>query len=138
MMPWLELEVALPLPDFELKVSFRTTSSVLGIFGPSGAGKSSLLESIVGIRKTVRGSIRVKGVTWLDDNTTLPAFRRRVGWVPQNHRLFPHWTVRRNLLAGRSGSLRAEQASKDFFEKSVDLLELGPLLERMPESLSGG
>ncbi|MGB0372492.1 MAG: molybdenum ABC transporter ATP-binding protein [Opitutales bacterium] len=134
---WIELDLRLPLKDFDLSVSFTSNAPVVGIFGPSGAGKSSLLESIAGVRKGALGSIKINGKTWLADEVEIPAHKRQVGWVPQDHRLFPHWSVKRNLQAAWS-NIEVGAAELDVFEKTISVLELEPLLDRMPETLSGG
>ena len=96
------------------------------VVGRSGSGKTSLLESIAGLRPRAAGRIVIDG----DDLSHLPPERRRVGYVPQDVALFPHFTVRGNLPFGGSGGVQ--------FDHIVEILELAPLLERAPASLSGG
>jgi molybdate transport system ATP-binding protein len=110
------------------------SARTLALFGPSGSGKTSILEAIAGIRAPQAGRIAIDGRVLLDTAAGLdvPARRRRVGYVPQDALLFPHLDVRRNILyATPHGSLDARAAL-------VDLLELGPLLDRGVASLSGG
>src|SRR5688572_17523412 len=101
--------------------------------GPSGSGKTSLLEVLAGLRKRARGRILVDGTAWLDTGAgiAVPAHRRRVGYVPQDAGLFPHLTVRGNVLFG-------VRPDGDAAETAIDTLEIRPLLDRHPVSLSGG
>ena len=101
--------------------------------GPSGSGKTSLLEVLAGLRPGARGRIAVAGATWLDSDTgvRVPPEGRHVGYVPQDAGLFPHLTVRGNVLFG----VRPDDAAA---ETAIDTLEIRPLLGRNPVSLSGG
>ncbi len=134
----LEVDVGLRQGSFELAARFESAARALGIFGPSGSGKTSLVEVLAGWRKPGRGRVVVDGATWFDAGARVdvPAGRRRVGYVPQDLLLFPHWTVARNL---RAGSERAGAAADEaVLRRAIDVLELGPLLERRPSTLSGG
>ncbi|HUE84905.1 MAG TPA: ATP-binding cassette domain-containing protein [Vicinamibacterales bacterium] len=118
---------------FVLEVADRSRVEVLGLFGPSGAGKTTLLETIAGIRKPVRGEIVVGGVTMFsaDRCIDVPPRHRRIGYVPQDALLFPHMSVRGNLLFGASSS-RVE------IKTLAEMLEIAPLLDRRVHGLSGG
>lgn len=134
----LEVDVGLRQGSFELAARFESDARALGIFGPSGSGKTSLVEVLAGWRRPDRGRVVVDGATWFDAGARVdaPAARRRVGYVPQDLLLFPHWTVARNL---RAGSGRAGAAADEaVLRRAIDVLELGPLLERRPGTLSGG
>jgi molybdate transport system ATP-binding protein len=126
----IELALELPLARFTLDLQTKL-GAVTTVMGPSGAGKTSLLEAIAGLRRA-RGRIDVDGVTFLDTGAgvRLPPERRRVGYVPQDAALFPHLTVEENVRFGSS----AEGA----WSAAVETLEIGPLLQRHPASLSGG
>jgi molybdate transport system ATP-binding protein len=139
MTPWMLADITLPLDRFTLTVRWETSHAALGIFGPSGAGKTSILESIAGLRRAARGTIRVGGETWLDSSRGIvrPPERRGVGYVPQDGLLFPHRDVLGNILsgtrrAGRPGALRVDP------ERALEVLELGDLRHRDVSSLSGG
>jgi molybdate transport system ATP-binding protein len=129
----IEVRVELPLPRFHLRVDVRLGTGVTALMGPSGAGKTSLLEVLAGLRPGVRGRIGLAGATWLDSGAgvRVPPERRRTGYVPQDAGLFPHLTVRGNVLFG----VRPDEAAA---ETAIDTLEIRPLLSRHPVSLSGG
>jgi molybdate transport system ATP-binding protein len=119
--------------DFVLDVTERSRVEVLGLFGPSGAGKTTLLETIAGIRRPSRGEIVVGGVTLFSSERRidLPPRYRRIGYVPQDALLFPHMSVRANLLFGAASS-RLDLANV------AEMLEIVPLLDRRTQGLSGG
>lgn len=136
----LSVQVHLPLDRFDLDVSFEASRRVTGVFGASGAGKTALLESIAGLRRGVRGTIRFGEEVWLDTprRRNLPPERRGIGYVPQDSLLFPHLDVMGNLRAGRR---RARREGHDFdrtLEAVVRVLDLRPLLGRAVAALSGG
>jgi molybdate transport system ATP-binding protein len=128
-------DLALDLGTFTLRVDLRLTSSATGIFGPSGAGKTSLLELIAGLRRPSRGTIRIDDQPLFDSAAGLfvPPQSRRIGYVPQDLALFPHLTVRKNILYGRKSAPAGIP-----FDHIVSALDIGQLLDRLPSSLSGG
>jgi molybdate transport system ATP-binding protein len=130
--------VAWRVPGFELEVSFRFDEPVMGLFGESGAGKTTILDLVAGVRSPDRGRIVFGGQVFSDagSGTALPARERATGYVPQDRSLFPHLSVRRNILYGARG----ETAPEDVFslDHVVGLLEIGDLLDRSPRTLSGG
>ena len=128
----------LPLTNLTLELDLELSSRVTAIFGPSGAGKTSLLDLIAGLRRARSGAIRLNG-TVLTDTTTgveVPVRQRRIGYVPQDMALFPHLSVRRNLLYGQ----RQDVEPNALFELDhvAQTLELHGLLERSIGTLSGG
>jgi molybdate transport system ATP-binding protein len=129
----IQARVELPLPRFTLRVDLELGPGVTALMGPSGSGKTSLLEAIAGLRRTARGRVSLAGDVLLDSTTGvhLPPETRRVGYVPQDAGLFPHLTAGGNVRFGARG----EEAP---VETAVDTLEIGPLLDRYPASLSGG
>jgi len=99
----LRVDVTKKLGEFTLQASFTSEGRVTGLFGASGAGKTSLINMIAGLLRPDRGSIVIDGET-LDDTANrihVPAHRRRIGYVFQDARLFPHLDVRQNLDYGR-------------------------------------
>jgi molybdate transport system ATP-binding protein len=125
------------LGEFSLDIAFETTSGVTALFGPSGAGKSTIANMIAGLVQPDQGRI-VLDDTVLFDSTgaNVPPYRRRIGYVFQEGRLFPHLTVHANLVYGRYmyGLPRDEMMLRNV----VDLLDIGHLLKRRPGTLSGG
>jgi len=126
------------LGEFALTASFASESGVTGLFGPSGAGKTSVINMIVGLMRPDRGRIALDGQAVFDGaaGIDLPVWRRRIGYVFQEGRLFPHLSVRHNLDYGRwMGGQPADPAA---FAHVVELLDVGHLLDRRPGKLSGG
>jgi molybdate transport system ATP-binding protein len=122
-------------PQFELAASFECPPGVTAIFGPSGSGKTTILNLIAGVLRPEQGRIDLGGDV-LDDTAKhihLPPERRQIGFVFQDHLLFPHLSVRDNLHYGARGGNSSEN-----FLAVVELLEVGPLLDRYPRTLSGG
>src|SRR5262249_48737603 len=121
---------------FSLDAMFETSAQVSGLFGPSGSGKTSILYMIAGLARPQSRSIQWDGQTWLDTRRAidLAPEQRRVGFVFQDHLLFPHLSVERNLLYGR----RRRQGRTRGIEppRVVEVLELGELLGRYPRNLS--
>ena len=131
------VDVGLALGRFDLAVRFDSVARAIGIVGPSGSGKTTLLNLIAGIARPDRGSIKIGGSTFVDTERGqwLPAYRRQVGYVFQEARLFPHLTVDQNLPYGRffDGPRRAK-VGPDI----VEILGIGHLLHRRAVGLSGG
>lgn len=124
--------------DFRLEAKFESAGRLTALFGRSGAGKSSLVSMIAGLTRPDHGCITIDGEPLVDTEKRVyvPAHRRRVGYVFQEGRLFPHLTVRRNLLYGRWFRSAAERYTG--LDDVVDLLGIAPLLDRSPARLSGG
>jgi molybdate transport system ATP-binding protein len=134
----LRVDVAKRLGDFSIEASFTSEGRVTGLFGASGAGKTSLISMIAGLMRPDRGIIAVDGET-LDDTTArthVPVHRRRIGYVFQDARLFPHLDVRQNLDYGRRMNGLAEDGAQH--RRVTELLDIGNLLDRRPGRLSGG
>lgn len=126
---------------FALDVAFEAPPGVTVLFGPSGSGKTSVVNAVAGLLRPDAGRI-VSGDWVLLDTAArrfLPPHRRRLGYVFQEGRLFPHLTVRQNLLYGRWFAPRdAGRTPTESLGHVVDLLGLGHLLARRPGTLSGG
>jgi molybdate transport system ATP-binding protein len=134
----LEVDIEHRLGAFELDIHFCSGRGLTALFGRSGAGKTSVVNAIAGLVRPDRGRIVVDGVVLLDTERAIraPAHRRRVGYVFQESRLFPHLTVRQNLLFGRWFARGFTPAAP--LDDVVDLLGIGTLLDRRPGRLSGG
>jgi molybdate transport system ATP-binding protein len=120
---------------FTLEADIESEARLLALFGPSGAGKSTLLHAIAGLVRPRSGRIGVDGEILFDRDARVdtPTHRRRVGYVFQDGRLFPHLKVGANLRYG-SRFARAAPRAPDV----VALLGLEQLLDRWPSTLSGG
>ncbi len=134
----LAVDVAHRFASFALDVKFRSQGRLTALFGRSGAGKSTLVNIIAGLVRPERGRIAVDGQPLFDSDARidLAPHRRRVGYVFQEGRLFPHLSVRHNLLYGHWFAPRRERRIP--FDAVVDLLGIGHLLARRPNLLSGG
>ena len=134
----LRVDVTKQLGEFSLQASFTSEGRVTGLFGASGAGKTSLINMIAGLLRPDQGSIAIDGET-LDDTAArvhVPPHRRRIGYVFQDARLFPHLDVARNLDYGRRmNGLACDPVNQ---QRIVDLLDIGRLRDRRPGQLSGG
>lgn len=124
--------------SFELEARADIAGGVTGICGPSGSGKSTLLLLIAGLLKPQAGHLRIDGDVLVDraHRTFVPAWRRHFGLVFQDGQLFPHLSVRENLLYGHARL--APDARLFALDTVLQLLEIGHLLERRPALLSGG
>jgi molybdate transport system ATP-binding protein len=134
----LSVDVEKRIGDFTLKARFETAAGVTALFGPSGAGKTTLVNMIAGLVAPDRGHIALDDSVLFDSTAriNMPAHRRRIGYVFQEGRLFPHLSVAQNLDYGRRMSgLPADPAEA---ERVIDLLHIRPLLDRRPGKLSGG
>src|SRR5262245_21207640 len=123
--------------DFVLRAQAAIADGVTGICGPSGCGKSTLLALLAGLLRPQAGHIRSADETLADGAATfVPPWRRHFGLVFQDGQLFPHLSVRGNLLYGYRR--RAPEARRFHLPAVLELLEIAPLLERRPGQLSGG
>jgi molybdate transport system ATP-binding protein len=134
----LVVEVEKRLGEFSLNTLFAGESGVTVLFGPSGAGKTSIINMIAGLLKPDRGRIVLDDEVLFDGATEIdrPAWRRRIGYVFQEGRLFPHMSIKRNLDYGRW--MGGHTADPGAFSHVVELLDIGHLLRRRPGKLSGG
>lgn len=131
----LKINLRKQLDDFLLTANLNIpTQGITGIFGLSGSGKSSLINLVAGLIKPDQGSIHLNGRILVDTEKSiyLPPNSRNLGYVFQDARLFPHYSVKGNLLYG------AKKINVTQFEQIVALLGLEHLLRRYPISLSGG
>ncbi len=133
----LRISVQKKLAGFELAADFESDSGVTALFGRSGAGKTTVVNAIAGLVRPDRGCIEVNGDCLFDSSRGIdvPVERRRVGYVFQEGRLFPHLTVRGNLEYGHR---LAGGGHYTTWTQVVDLLGLEHLLERRSANLSGG
>lgn len=134
----IELRLQLSRTNFALDVALRLPArGVSAIFGASGSGKTTLLRAVAGLERCARGRLDVAGEVWQDSAAGIfvPSHKRSLGYVFQDAALFPHLSVRENLAFGRR---RTGDATPPDAAAVVALLDIGPLLDRRPDSLSGG
>jgi molybdate transport system ATP-binding protein len=136
----MKLRCRIPLANFDLDVDTSFESRIAAIFGPSGSGKTTLLDAIAGLRPVTDGEIEIGGRTLFSSarGLNLPARRRGIGYVPQECALFPHFSVRKNVLFGAERGARAGWGEGISIDHLAEVLEIGKLLERPVQQLSGG
>lgn len=124
--------VRLPLAHFTVELDVEIARQVTALFGPSGAGKTSVLDLIAGLRRAPSAYIELDGRVLTDTaaRREVPARDRHIGYVPQDGALFPHLSVRGNVLYGTKGDAALNRV--------VEVLEIGHLLDRRIGGLSGG
>ncbi|MEQ8298900.1 MAG: molybdenum ABC transporter ATP-binding protein [Nitratireductor sp.] len=123
---------------FTLDCRFESAGRLTALFGPSGSGKTTLVNIVAGLIHPDRGRVAVDERVLVDTarRLALPVHRRRIGYVFQDARLFPHMSVTQNLRYGERHIPPAERYAR--FDHVVELLGIGHLLARRPEALSGG
>lgn len=133
-----EVDVRRQLGDSLIEARFEAGQGLTALFGPSGVGKTSILNMTAGLLRPDAGRIAVDGQVLFDSaaRLDLPPERRRLGYVFQDARLFPHRRVRANLLYGHR--LAPPDARWMGLEEATDFLGIGHLLDRWPRTLSGG
>jgi molybdate transport system ATP-binding protein len=134
----LHVDIKKQLGEFALEAAFESEGRVTGLFGASGAGKTSLINIIAGLLRPDHGVIALDDEV-LDDSDKgvhVPPHRRRIGYVFQDARLFPHMNVAQNLDYGRRMQRLPDDPAQQ--KRVTDLLDIGHLLDRRPGKLSGG
>ncbi|MEW6048198.1 MAG: ATP-binding cassette domain-containing protein, partial [Bacillota bacterium] len=128
------------LPDFTLEVDFEWEDGILVVFGPSGAGKTTLLDCLAGLQRPDEGRVELGGRVLFDSERgiNLPAQKRGIGYVFQSYALFPHLTVKDNVMYG----IRRCKCRDNRYRLSVlevlEALRITHLQNRYPAQLSGG
>jgi molybdate transport system ATP-binding protein len=125
-----DIDVALRRGDVEVRARFTSGAGATVLVGPSGVGKTSVLDMVAGLLRPTKGHVRVGGRTLFGDGTDVAPERRGAGYVFQEPRLFPHMSVRANLLYGAD--------THERLEPTAAMLDIAHLLERWPRTLSGG
>lgn len=135
----LSVELRHRLPGLTLDVAFDAPAGVTALFGPSGAGKTTIVNAVAGLMRPDFARISAQGAVLADSaaGIHLPPHRRRIGYVFQDARLFPHLTVRQNLLYGQWFARPRPADTSDLYRIS-ELLGIGALLPRRTAALSGG
>jgi molybdate transport system ATP-binding protein len=127
------------LGAFHLDAGFEAPMrGVTAVFGPSGCGKTTVLRCVAGLQMLQDGYLSIGGEIWQDGAAFRPPYQRAVGYVFQEASLFPHLSVRRNLLYGYRRAMRRSTKEATRFDDVVALLGMERLLDRSPLRLSGG
>ena len=140
----LEIAIAHKFPSFRIDAQFEAPLGVTALFGRSGAGKTTIVNAVSGLFRPDTALIRVNGHTLVDtaNRIDVPTHKRRIGYVFQDARLFPHLTVLQNLRFGGWFNPGAKATQQELgtgkLEHIVDLLGIEHLLARRPGMLSGG
>lgn len=134
----LSVKIGHAVGALRLDVAFEAPPGVTVLFGSSGSGKTSVVNAVAGLLRPDRGRVTVNGWELFDTDARhwLPPHRRRLGYIFQEGRLFPHLTVRQNLVYGRWFAPARER--RESLEKVVEIMGIGHLLPRRPGALSGG
>ena len=132
----IEVRIEHAFADLAIDVAFGAQTRALALFGDSGAGKTTVLNAIAGLLVPHAGRIVLDGQVLFDRASaySMPIRQREIGYVYQDGRLFPHLSVRANVLYGARARKRVPQA----LDRVIELLDLEPLLARRPATLSGG
>ncbi len=133
----LRVKISKKLPDFILDMAFTIRNNILVLFGPSGCGKTTTLRCVAGLDRPDQGHITMKNQLFFssEQRIFLPPQQRKVGYMFQDYALFPHYTVRKNILYGVKKLDATRQAR---YGNLLDMLKISHLPERYPAVLSGG
>jgi len=136
----LDIDLKVPLQEFDLELAYSGSPRSLGVFGVSGSGKTTFLECLAGLRKGDLGLVAFEGEPWLDSTNGIrvKSRYRNIGYVAQDHLLFPRRDVRGNLEAGKKRLIENGLNFEEVFRNVISTLELEALLDRKVELLSGG
>ncbi|MCX8996348.1 molybdenum ABC transporter ATP-binding protein [Rhizobiaceae bacterium BDR2-2] len=134
----LQVDITQKQGDFTLRAAFSGADGLTALSGPSGSGKTTLINLIAGLVPLQEGRIVFGGTVWNDTRKGIfvPPHRRRIGYVFQEARLFPHISVRANLAYGMGRVPKAERPAR--MARVAGLLRIDHLLDRRPSGLSGG
>ncbi|MEG6523745.1 ABC transporter ATP-binding protein [Desulfotomaculum sp. 1211_IL3151] len=135
----LEVNLVKNLWHFNLELKLKAANEIVVLLGPSGSGKTTVLQCLAGLLKPSAGSIKIddKLVFSAEQNINVPTRHRDIGYLFQDYALFPHLTVKDNVLYGP----KSRRAGTDLELNPVELLDsfgVGHLLNRYPRQLSGG
>ena len=132
--PALHVAIEHQVESFKLQAKFSAAPGLTAFFGRSGSGKTTLVNIIAGLAKPKAGRIKIGDDVLFDADRgiNLPPERRRVGYVFQEDRLFPHMTVRGNLTFGER--FRNKATRRHYLDDVTDFLDIGTLLDRRPSS----
>lgn len=132
----LEVKIKKKLQHFMLDVEFKAGNEIIVLFGPSGSGKTTILNNVAGLSHPDSGNIKLYDTVFFHSNKSLlPVQNRRIGYLFQDYALFPHMTVKKNILYGVK---KMEQHAHAMIESIIDSLGIHHLLTKYPGQISGG
>ena len=136
----LKVNIHKSLPGISVDVNFTVNEGILVIFGSSGAGKSTILNCISGLQLPDKGSISLNGEVFYSsaEKIAIPARKRHVGYVFQDYALFPHMTVKDNVMYGIPNRCKAGGCFRMTVLDVLEMLKITSLQDRYPCQLSGG
>jgi molybdate transport system ATP-binding protein len=134
----LEIKIVKKLWQFDLELNLNIENQILVLWGPSGAGKTTVLQCMAGLLKPTAGVIRLNNQVLFssDEKINVPTRLRNIGYLFQDYALFPHMTVKHNVIYGLNGKMNV-RACSDAFEL-LNSFGVGHLVDRYPGQLSGG
>ncbi len=134
----LELSLSHQFETFSLQVDIRASDGITALFGRSGAGKTTIAQAVSGLLTPQQGRIALAGSVLFDRNLgiNIAPNKRRIGYVFQDGRLFPHMSVAGNLRFGKQFATNPLAPKSE--QRIIDMLGLGQMLARRPGTLSGG
>lgn len=133
----LDVDIQKKLEFFELDIKFTVGNGLLAIQGMSGSGKTTILNCISGIKTADKGHIRLNNKIFFssNDNINMKIKDRNVGYVFQNYALFPHMTVRENILFGVNKKYTDYEKELSYIS---DMMKIRHLMDKYPSEISGG
>jgi len=134
----IDVDIEYTRGDFQLRTKFVSEDRVIALFGRSGSGKTSIVQCLAGLLKPSAGYIRIAGETLFDSSARINVRpeKRRIGYVFQDARLFPHLKVRGNLTYGMN--LLPVNERRHEPQEIAEMLGIDDLMNRLPSTLSGG
>lgn len=136
----LKVDIHKCLPGISVEVNFTVTEGIMVIFGPSGAGKSTILNCISGLQLPDQGTISLNGEFFYSsaEKIAIPARNRHIGYVFQDYALFPHMTVKDNVMYGIPSRCKSGGGFRMTVLDVLEMLKITRLQDRYPCQLSGG
>lgn len=133
----LDVDIQKKLEFFELDIKFTVGNGLLAIQGMSGSGKTTILNCISGIKTADKGHIRLNNKILFssNDNINMKIKDRNVGYVFQNYALFPHMTVKENILFGVNKKYTDYEKELSYIS---DMMKIRHLMDKYPSEISGG
>lgn len=133
----LDVDIQKKLEFFELDIKFTVGNGLLAIQGMSGSGKTTILNCISGIKTADKGHIRLNNRIFFssNDNVNMKIKDRNVGYVFQNYALFPHMTVKENILFGVNKKYTDYEKELSYIS---DMMKIRHLMDKYPSEISGG